>query len=65
MKEYEDEEGNTHYIVSAVLTPQEAETAAKTEPENNQGRTACFWCNKPTSKIGLHNDMDVCPDCQK
>lgn len=36
------------------------------EPENNDGRSTCFWCNKPTKQVpGISNFYNVCPKCGK
>jgi len=36
------------------------------EPENNNGRSKCWWCGKPTKQIrGLRKQYNVCSECEK
>ena len=37
------------------------------EPENNQGRQRCWWCDRRTNKVpGFYLDSyDLCPNCKK
>lgn len=34
-------------------------------PNNNQGRSTCYWCNEPTITTGFTLDMNVCTKCKK
>jgi len=36
------------------------------EPENNNGRDICYWCNSPTKEIkGFSQNYNVCVNCGK
>lgn len=36
------------------------------EPENNNGRSTCYWCGEPTKKInGFIKTYDYCMECKK
>lgn len=40
--------------------------ADEPEPKNNDGRSFCFWCRRPTEKIaGFQSNYDFCRSCKK
>jgi len=45
------------------VVDKESETA---EPQNNDGRKTCFWCNKKTKNVqGFSSSYDICESCGK
>lgn len=35
-------------------------------PENNDGRSTCYWCNGPTEKLqGFTESYDFCRKCKR
>jgi len=47
-------------IANVALLPDEP------EPENNDGRKTCFWCEGPTKKVqGFRNNYDFCRSCKR
>ena len=36
------------------------------EPEDNDGRSTCYWCTGPTERrAGFSSMYDVCPECDR